>query len=207
MQVSTAACAPVDCSGPNPPVPLPVSFTATALDTGTSAALQVLQSSEAGGGPVIGYEVRYTTVADVWADADASSFAAWTAAGALPVSTPGTTTPLEIDGLTPLTYYAVGIRAIGVCGSSAPSFQRIQTPAIKFTQLSGCFVATAAFGSDMAPEVALLRKARDLATARSTLAATAVDLYYRSSPPAAAALSRSPTARAVVRSALRALVR
>jgi len=207
VQVSTAACAPVDCSGPNPPVPLPVSFTATALDTGTSAALQVLQSSEAGGGPVIGYEVRYTTVADVWADADASSFAAWTAAGALPVSTPGTTTPLEIDGLTPLTYYAVGIRAIGVCGSSAPSFQRIQTPAIKFTQLSGCFVATAAFGSDMAPEVALLRKARDLATARSTLAATAVDLYYRSSPPAAAALSRSPTARAVVRSALRALVR
>jgi len=207
VQVSTAACPPVDCSGPNPPVPLPVSFTATALASGTSAGLQVLQSSDAGGGPVIGYEVRYTTAPTVWAKIDASSFPAWSAAGALPVSAPGTTTPLEIDGLTPLTFYAVGIRAIGVCGSSPPSFQRFQTAAIKYTQLSGCFVATAAFGSDLTPEVTLLRKARDLATARSTLAATAVDLYYRSSPPAAAALSRSPTARALVRTALRALVR
>jgi hypothetical protein len=101
----------------------------------------------------------------------------------------------------------VGVRALGVCGASPATYQRFQTPALKFTQLSGCFVATAAFGSDLAPEVAVLRNVRDLATARSTLAGIAVDLYYRSSPPAAAALAQSQLARALVRQALRILTR
>ena len=206
VQVALSTCAPIDCSGANPPVPLPVSFTATP-QSGTSVALSVLQSSEVGGGPVIGYEVRYTTVPALWDSADTGTFAAWSAAGALPVAAPGTETPLQIAGLTPQTYYAVGIRAIGVCGPSTTTFQRFFTPAMKFAQLSGCFVATAAFGSDLTPEVAALRKGRDAATARSTLARVAVDLYYRSSPPAAAALRESAIARAVVRTALRAIVR
>ncbi len=206
VQVSLGACPPDDCTGPNPPIPLPVSFTATALDSGTSAQLSVRQSSEAGGGTVIGYEVRYTIAPSLWGDVDPASFPAWSAAGTLPVSAPGTTSGLQVDGLTPDTFYAVGIRALGVCGASPTTFQRFETPPVKYKQLSGCFVATAAFGSDLSPEVATLRRVRDAATARSGLAAAAVDLYYRSSPPAAAALSRSATARAIVRRALRALV-
>ncbi|HSS37678.1 MAG TPA: CFI-box-CTERM domain-containing protein, partial [Polyangia bacterium] len=132
---------------------------------------------------------------------------AWSAAGAVPVAAPGSETTVQVDGLAPLTDYAVGVRAVGVCGASPTTYQRFETPAPKFKQLSGCFVATAAFGSDLSPEVATLRKARDLATAHSTLAAVAVDLYYRSSPAAAAALARSDTARALVRAALRTLTR
>jgi hypothetical protein len=203
VQVTQAACAPLDCSGPNPPLPMPVPFTVSA--TATTATLSLVQSSDEGGGPVIGYETRYATIGQSEA-VDPSSFAAWNAGGAIAPGPPGSPASLEIDGLAPLTDYVVGIRALGVCGPSATTYQRLQTPSIKFTQLSGCFIATAAFGSDLTPEVAALRKARDLATARSTLASVAVDLYYRSSPPAAAALSRSPLARALVRTALRTLI-
>jgi hypothetical protein len=205
VQVSLGACPPVDCSGPNPPLPLPVSFTATPTGSGTAATLAVRQSSESGGQPVIGYEARYTAIR-LQQPIDPASFPAWTAAGSLPVGAPDTETSLGISGLAPLTDYAVGIRAIGVCGPAQTTFQRFQTPAVKYAKLSGCFVATAAFGSDLAPEVALLRRARDWAIERSGVAGMAVDLYYRSSPPAAAALARSEVARALVRAGLRALV-
>ena len=182
VQVTQGACPAVDCSGLNPPVPLPVSFTATPTTAGTSATVTLRQSSQSGGQPVIGYELRYTTIR-LQQPIDPASFPAWSAATAVPVGAPGSETTVQVDALTPLTDYAVGIRAIGVCGASPTTYQRVETPAIKFKQLSGCFVATAAFGSDLAPEVAALRTLRDLATARSTLAALAVDLYYRSSPP------------------------
>ena len=204
VQVSQAACSPIDCSGPAPPLPMPVSFTVSAA--ATSATVSMVQVSDGGGGPVIAYDTRYATVAQSQA-VDPASFPAWSAGGAIAPAAPGSQSTLEIDGLAPLTDYVVGIRAIGVCGASPTTYQRLQTSQIKFAQLSGCFVATAAFGSDLAPEVAALRKARDLATSGSTLASVAVDLYYRSSPPAAAALSRSNVARALVRTALRALVR
>jgi hypothetical protein len=206
VQVSQRACAPIDCSGPAPPVPLPVSFTVATSDSATAATVTMLQSSDSGGSPVIGYDTRYTTMDQTQA-VDPASFPAWSAAGSIAPGPPNTPSSLEIAGLVPLTDYVVGIRALGVCGASPTTYQRFQTPKQKFTQLSGCFVATAAFGSDLAPEVAALRRARDLATARSTLAGVAVDIYYRSSPPAAAALSRSDVARALVRTALRALVR
>jgi hypothetical protein len=99
------------------------------------------------------------------------------------------------------------VSAIGVCGSSAPTFQTIYTPAVPFTKLSGCFIATAAFGSDLGPEVTTLRGLRDAATTRSALARTAVDLYYRSSPPLAKALAHSAVGRALVRTALRSITR
>lgn len=205
VQLTQGACAPVDCSGPSSPLPLPVVFEVNPGPSGTTATLAVRQSAEPGGHPVIGYEIRYTTIR-LQTPIDPASFAAWSAAGALAGGTPDSVSTLEIDGLAPLTDYAIGVRAIGVCGPSATTFQRLQTAARKFTQLSGCFVATAAFGSELTPEVALLRKLRDLATARSTLAGVAVDLYYRSSPPAAAALARSSVARAIVRQGLRHLL-
>jgi hypothetical protein len=202
VQVSQTACAPIDCSGSSPPVPLPVSFTVTPSSSATSATIAMLQSSDGGGAQVVGYDARYTIMGQTQA-VDPTSFPAWSPAGSIAPGPPNSPSSLEVDGLVPLTDYVVGIRAIGVCGPSQTTYQRFQTPKAKFTQLSGCFVATAAFGSDLAPEVAALRRARDLATARSALAGVAVDLYYRSSPPAAAALSRSPVARALVRRALR----
>ncbi|HLK88989.1 MAG TPA: CFI-box-CTERM domain-containing protein [Polyangia bacterium] len=206
ISVSVGACPSIDCSASPAPVPMPVSFTAAAADSGTAASLVVMQSSQNGGQPVLGYDVRYAVIPPS-GTVDASAFAAWTPAPPLPVAAPGTATSFELDGLAPVTTYGVGIRANGVCGSSQPTFQVFTTPKRKFTQLSGCFIATAAFGSDLTPEVRTLRLLRDAATARSSLARTAVDLYYRSSPPLAAAMTRSDLSRALVRAALRAITR
>ena len=206
VSLTLGSCPSVDCTATPAPVPHPVSFTATATSRGSSATLQVLQSSENGGQPVVGYDVRYAILPATGA-IDPSAFSAWTPAGGLPVGAPGTSTTFEIDGLTPLSIYGVGISAIGVCGSSPPTFQVFSTPAVPYTKLSGCFIATAAFGSDLAPEVATLRLLRDAATSRSALATAAVDLYYRSSPPLAEALARSSVGRAVVRAALRSITR
>jgi hypothetical protein len=204
VEVAIDACPAVDCASS----PLPVSFTATPTASGTSVQLGVLQSSE-GGKPVLGYEARYAIVLPSSA-IDPSSFSGWTPAGTIAVGPPASMTTVEVEGLTPATYYAVGIRAIGACSASdlgRTTFQRFVTPARKYAQLSGCFIATAAFGSELGPELDALRSLRDAASARSAFARAAVDLYYRSSPPLAAALARSDVTRALVRGALRALTR
>jgi len=201
VSISIAACPTVDCS--TDPLPLPVSFTVTATGSGTGATVSLLQSSE-GGQAVVGYEARYALLPGT-SPADPALFPAWTPTGVISVGPPDSKTTVEIGGLAPLSYYAVGIRAIGVCGASQITYQRVHTPARKFTQLSGCFIATAAFGSDLGPEVERLRTVRDAATARSAFAQAAVDLYYRSSPPLAAAIGRSDLTRALIRAALRTL--
>ena len=68
-----------------------------------------------------------------------------------------------------------------------------------FTKLSGCFVATAAWGSAMAPDVAAMRQVRDRLRPASTMFAVATDLYYSTGPAAAEVLKRSDTARALAR--------
>jgi hypothetical protein len=200
VHVAQEACPPFDCAQTTGPEP--VSFTATPDPSGTSVVLRVHQSNEAGA-PVLGYEARLTIQSSGAAPIDSTSFSSWTPAGTVTVGPPDSETDLDVDGLTPLTYYAVGIRANGVCGTSPLTFRRVLTPARKYTQLSGCFIATAAFGSDVAPEVTALRAVRDAATARSGVARAATALYYRASPPLAAVVSRSETARALIRRALR----
>jgi hypothetical protein len=207
VSLSLGACSSsVDCTATPAPLPRPVSFTASATPSGSGATLVVRQSSDSGGQPVVGYDVRYATLPPN-AAIDASTFSAWTPAPGLAVAAPGTSTTAEVEGLNPLSAYGIGISAIGVCGSSAPTFQVVYTPAVPYAKLSGCFIATAAFGSDLGPEVTTLRALRDAATTRSALAGTAVDLYYRSSPPLAKALAHSPVGRALVRTALRSITR
>ena len=67
---------------------------------------------------------------------------------------------------------------------------------------SGCFIATAAFGSPLAPQVQVLREFRDrhlLTNAAGRLVTTA---YYRISPPLAEVVARSKPLRSVVRAGL-----
>jgi YVTN family beta-propeller protein len=70
---------------------------------------------------------------------------------------------------------------------------------------SGCFIATAAYGSDMAYEVQVLREFRgqllEYAAGRAF-----VRFYYRNSPPMAQMIRESDSARAAVRAALVPLV-
>jgi len=70
----------------------------------------------------------------------------------------------------------------------------------------GCFIATAAYGSPLAPEVETLRRFRDDTLARSAPGRAFIHAYYRLSPPLAARLARSQPARSLVRRLLAPLV-
>jgi len=203
VHVAVESCPAFGCAGMAPPGP--VAFVATAAPSGTGATVRVHQDSE-DGREVVGYDLRFALLPRPGAAIDPSTFAAWTPAGPVPLGAPDSEADVVVAGLNPQSEYAIGIRARGACGTSETTFQRIATPAAPYAKLSGCFIATAAFGSELAPEVQALRTVRDAAVARSPIARAAVDIYYRSSPPFAAAIARSDTARALVRTALRAFL-
>jgi hypothetical protein len=117
--------------------------------------------------------------------------------------TPGQAIEFRFGGMLPTSTFWVAVRAVDACGLPGP-FEVVQltTTNINFTKLSGCFIATAAFGSPLGPEVEALRTVRDALRPRSTVFATATDLYYRAGPAAAAVIGRSAGARAVVRTLL-----
>ncbi|MEP6654167.1 MAG: fibronectin type III domain-containing protein [Myxococcales bacterium] len=162
-------------------------------------------------GPIDHYEVRYSKVsADPITVEDPGSFER-----ALPVvaqktdsesvtvpigGRAGTTVDFSFGGMEPLTEYTFAIRAVDSCNLAGPyAVAKVSTTRINFTQLSGCFIATAAYGSPLEPQVEALRRVRDAVRPRSALFALATDLYYRSGPAAAAVIVRSDLARAVVR--------
>ena len=71
---------------------------------------------------------------------------------------------------------------------------------------SGCFIATAAYGSYLDPHVEVLRAFRDNHLITNRPGRYFVRFYYRYSPPAAALIARSESARAAVRCLLAPLI-
>ena len=66
----------------------------------------------------------------------------------------------------------------------------------------GCFIATAAFGSELHPQVQLLRQFRDEHLLKSNLRLAferVLVVYYRFSPPVAAAMGRSREVKALLK--------
>ncbi len=63
----------------------------------------------------------------------------------------------------------------------------------------GCFIATAAYGSSLAPQVILLKEFRDRHLMASPAGHAFVRWYYRTSPPVAEWVRQSPTLRALIR--------
>ena len=198
------ACTPLDCATAPPP-DAPRIDEPKALQPATSATFTFRQSSDSGA-RVIAYEMRYASAPDPFKGADESLFSQWTPAPPPAVDAPGTTSDAEVDGLLPQTAYSIGMRAQGACGWSAPGFARVITGKRAYTQLSGCVIATAAYGSELDPDVAVLRRERDRAAQRSGLVEMAALLYARSAPPLARLVGRSDTARAAVRALLRPIM-
>jgi len=66
-------------------------------------------------------------------------------------------------------------------------------------QPCGCFIATAAYGTDTAKEIDILREFRDTVLLPNSLGARFVSLYYKISPPIANFISQHQLLRTVVR--------
>ncbi|MFH2047041.1 MAG: CFI-box-CTERM domain-containing protein [Pseudomonadota bacterium] len=98
---------------------------------------------------------------------------------------------LSIDSsLDPLKTVLSQLKAAGGQGSTSAAGQK---------DGSGCFVATACYGSYEAPEVKALRAFRDKRLLPSPIGAILVRAYYRISPPIASALRSRPWARRLVK--------
>jgi hypothetical protein len=67
---------------------------------------------------------------------------------------------------------------------------------------TGCFIATAAYGTPMAEEIQVLRDFRDECLVTNPVGKTLVGLYYTVSPPIAEFITEHPTLKPIVRAGL-----
>ena len=64
---------------------------------------------------------------------------------------------------------------------------------------SGCFIATAVYGTPMCPEIDILRKFRDTKLLDNIFGETFVKCYYKTSPPIADIISKTEDLRKMIR--------
>jgi len=81
------------------------------------------------------------------------------------------------------------------------------TTPVTLRVMADCFVATAAYGTPLAPQLDLLRAYRDDVLQRTPLGRAAIATYYRTSPPLARWIARKPLMRAMVRQVLKPVLR
>lgn len=196
VKVSFGLCEAEGCQLPSPPSHLDLSET-------TDATLTVKFTVPAGP-PASSYEVRYRLGSPI-TDADFAN-----ASPAMPTNLgpPGTTVFTRIVGLAPKSKYYVAVRPKNCCGQTGALVTgEGETGAAQYVTLSGCFIATAAYGSDKSAEVATLRRFRDEKLLKNPLGQAAVASYYALSPALATVVAESPGLQALVRRALTPVAR
>jgi hypothetical protein len=152
-------------------------------------------------GKVRGYEVRYAIGQEVAITED--NFAEATPADVkLVAAEPGTLQTFTIDKLLYETSYSVAFRAIDDCGNAGPiGVVALTTSERLSNEVDACFVATAAYGSAMAADVALLRRFRD-GIQHTVLGELGVEAYYTFGPAIAGVVGESDLLRAAARGVL-----
>ncbi len=114
---------------------------------------------------------------------------------------------VALGGLTAQTHHYVAVRAVDACAASGPiATAEVTTPARKFTTVTPCFVATAAWGSPLAAEIGSLRRFRDRALLTHTPGRLIVSAYEYLGPRLADFIRPSATRRAAARALLRPLI-
>jgi hypothetical protein len=175
------------------------------------AALQFDAASDDRG--VYRYDVRVSSEPIV----DEASFmrglmakSATVAAEALVVPTDapaGSTIKVDLGGLSALSHYFVGVRAVDACAQPGPvAVAEYSTGARVFATVSPCFVATAAYGTPLAAEISALRRLRDRHLASHGLGRMFVAGYNELGPQLAAFIREHESLRAATRVALEPLV-
>ncbi len=155
-------------------------------------------------GMVRGYDIRIQTGGDI---TEASFDDATPVIASLRPELPGQVQVLELPNLLFETEYVVAIRAVDDCRNRGPiATVRFTTAPRAAGEVDACFVATAAYGSEMARDVALLRRFRDDVLQRSVLGELAVAAYYTFGPALSGAIGESDLLRATARGALRPIV-
>jgi hypothetical protein len=114
---------------------------------------------------------------------------------------PGERARVEVDQLWGNYSYQLGVTYQDRCANVSPVVAAaITTPPQKFQQVEGfCFLATAAFGANWAPQVQALRHLRDAYLKTSPLGRDLVRFYYTYSPPLARVAAEQPLLRGMVR--------
>lgn len=156
------------------------------------------------GAPAAEYRVRYQNTGPITAE----NFARALPAPSANLGPPGSMVGAQIVGLLPKTKYYLAVQPVSRCGSPGPLVTaEIDTSSANFTTLTGCFIATAAFGSELEPEVHLLRRFRDRYLVSNPLGQTLVGSYYTLSPGLALLVSQHEPVRQLVRDGLLPVVR
>lgn len=192
VKVSVSPCDPSTCEMPMAPAALEVADVTDATMT--------LRFPVPDGPPASSYQVRYQVGMPITAEN-------WDRASPAPptnLASPGSKVSTRIVGLSARTKYYVAVRPVNRCGMVGPiSTVEAETQNPNFYTLSGCFVATAAYGSELAPEVDMLRRFRDEKLLTHPIGQLAVAGYYSVSPSLSTVIADSDGLRELSRRALR----
>ena len=110
---------------------------------------------------------------------------------------------MDLGGLTFETDYWIAVRALDGCNARGEmAVTQFSTPAIVFTTVSPCFVATAAYGTPMADEITALRRFRDRYLRGNAVGEMLVSTYEEVGPGLADAIRDDEGARAIPRTLL-----